>query len=426
MMAPGFPEAACDARLLWSIAAALAVSGCGRIGYDHNDGYWDSRRDAGFTGDGASSADADPLAPDANPLNPTNMVLAAGWNHTCAAIDGQVRCWGAGLSGQLGDGNLQSSQVPVPVSIPGTVTALTASRQHTCAIADGDAYCWGLGIHGKLGNGDEMDRPTPAPVVGLPAGQVTDIDANRFGTCAVAGGEVYCWGTNSQGQCGVNSAQSPILSPAKVANLPSPVQDLTSADDHGCAIAGSTGYCWGNGNKDELGTGGSPGWRNDPVTVVASPSQLSTGIVHSCGIVAGAVSCWGQGGNGELGNGQLNNSATAVAVQNLDQGVTKIYASSGKIMTDDIDSTCAIQDGNVLCWGRNDNGQLGDQTQVNRAAPVAVQGLDGAASELSGGLGHFCALVFPDKIQCWGLNANGQLGNGSNTSSLTPVTVTNW
>jgi alpha-tubulin suppressor-like RCC1 family protein len=94
---------------------------------------------------------------------------------------------------------------------------------------------------------------------------------------------------------------------------------------------------------------------------------------------------------------------------------------------------CALlSDGTVKCWGRNDVGQLGNGTTIPDAGassgsptPVAVSGLDHVVSLISGSSAHHtCAVLDSGTVECWGLNTSGQLGDGTTTSSSTPVTVT--
>ncbi|MCB0977911.1 MAG: hypothetical protein KDB02_10680 [Acidimicrobiales bacterium] len=85
--------------------------------------------------------------------------------------------------------------------------------------------------------------------------------------------------------------------------------------------------------------------------------------------------------------------------------------------------TCALrQDASIVCWGSNFNGELGDGTETGSTTPVQVDGL-APASAVSAGGGHTCAVLVDTTVRCWGDNREGQLGNGTTDDSATPVTV---
>ena len=130
---------------------------------------------------------------------------------------------------------------------------------------------------------------------------------------------------------------------------------------------------------------------------------------------AGAVKCWGQNGMGQVGNGTTAVSPspyTAIA-----SGVTSLGSSSY--------SNCAVTSGGVVkCWGWNTYGQLGDGTTTTRTTPTTVSGLPSGVTKVDIGESHACALTSGGAVWCWGRNANGALGNGTTTSSFTPVQVT--
>ena len=138
------------------------------------------------------------------------IAIASGDEFACGLIaDGTVRCFGANQHGQLGDGTTIDRVGAVPVlGIEGAV-AIGAGPDHACAVMDtGDLYCWGYDEAGQLGGPrpGAYSQPVPQLVEGI-AG-VTAVDGGDGFTCAIASGEVSCWGANSDGQLGDRTQKS--------------------------------------------------------------------------------------------------------------------------------------------------------------------------------------------------------------------------
>jgi cysteine-rich repeat protein len=157
------------------------------------------------------------LAREAGDVNVggTVLELTAGWNHTCARLEGgAVRCWGYNASGQLGYGDTITrgdDEFPATggdVDVGGLVVELTAGEAHTCArLEGGTVRCWGSGGSGRLGYGDVVTRgndeyPWEAGDVDV-GGPVLELDAGQAHTCArLESGRVRCWGEGSHGRLG--------------------------------------------------------------------------------------------------------------------------------------------------------------------------------------------------------------------------------
>jgi alpha-tubulin suppressor-like RCC1 family protein len=73
----------------------------------------------------------------------------------------------------------------------------------------------------------------------------------------------------------------------------------------------------------------------------------------------------------------------------------------------------AISQGQVLCWGANSFGQLGNGSAEDQSQPVQVQGLPGTPTYLAAGAVHACALISSAQAYRWGYNFQGQLGGGT-------------
>src|SRR5439155_13555994 len=150
---------------------------------------------------------------------------------------------------------------------------------------------------------------------------------------------------------------------------------------------------------------------------------IAAGGYHTCALFPnGTVKCWGRNDQGQLGDGTTQSSSTPVQVGGSGTPLGGAIAITGGFY-----HTCAIlqPDGTVQCWGQNDNGQLGDgSTLPGRSSnpPARVSGLSGVLS-VTGGFRHTCALLGDHTVWCWGLNDSGQLGDGTTTSSSTPLQV---
>jgi len=158
--------------------------------------------------------------------NATFRFVTSGSIHSCGiATNGHTLCWGANYSGQLGDGT-QARRLGPTEAAPGlTFASLHAERAnsiftHTCGVtASGEAYCWGWNSKTQLGAGGSADACTnnggistfvcsytPVRVTGLSG--VSSIDAGLEHTCALSGGQIYCWGDNTYGELGDGTGES--------------------------------------------------------------------------------------------------------------------------------------------------------------------------------------------------------------------------
>ena len=150
-------------------------------------------------------------------------------------------------------------------------------------------------------------------------------------------------------------------------------------------------------------------------------TQVAAGLDHTCVLTAGgAVACWGNNGNGQVGNSNTGNNLTSGPVVGLNRGIAHITAGGHH--------TCALTSTSaVLCWGRNANGEVGDGTTVDKLVPMTVNDTGGPGLndivDISAGQYHTCALTTAGTVKCWGLNADGELGDGSHTSKTKAVSV---
>jgi alpha-tubulin suppressor-like RCC1 family protein len=344
---------------------------------------------------------------------------------------GSAWAWGYNAYGQLGNGTTTNSLTPVQVSLPSgtTVTAIAGGGNHSLALTStGQVLAWGYNVHGQLGNGTTTNSSTPVAVSLPPFGiTVTAIAGGLTHSLArTSTGQVLAWGYNVHGQLGNGTTTITgcfcISTPVAV-SLPSGTTVTAIAGGGSVSLAlTSTGQvlAWGDNQLGQLGNGSFPD-SNIPVAV-SLPSgttviAIAGGGVHDLALTStGQVLAWGFNGDGELGNGSFNDSRIPVAVS-LPSGttVTAIAGGSGH-------SLALTSTGQVLAWGLNDSGQLGNGTTTLSGTPVAVSLPSGTTvTAIAAGSSHSLALTSSGQVLAWGYNNEGELGNGTTTTTSTPV-----
>ena len=365
------------------------------------------------------------LSMDTNSLASGMGRLSSAHNHTCLTTEiGELRCWGDNaIMTNFG----YDSTIPTTISISDDenfVSSITTSELHDCAmLSNGIVKCWGEGDYGRLGNGAYTDyAPDNAVDVGLPThlSALAITSGNSHGCAITDIGVIWCWGNNHAGQLGTGSSVSESAhNPASVdLSLGRTAKSVSAGDDFTCAVLDNGSIsCWGNNMQGQLGDGNTTN-QTSPVFVQMSAGNnavaISSGTSHSCSIISdGRVICWGRNNVGQLGDNSLIDRRTPVFVQ-LPASRSAVMISAGATQT------CAVlDDGSLFCWGLNANGQLGDGTTTFSSTPVSANLPNGRTAVLvATGFAHTCALMDNSELHCWGLNDNGQLGDGSTTNSV--------
>ena len=245
-------------------------------------------------------------------------VISSSVGFACAVTSrAEAWCWGAGPSGELGDGALHPSAVSA-VRVSGLVyaTTITTGELFACAIDTHETeavWCWGDGSLGTLGNGATGDSSVPVPIV--LARPVLAIASGDRHACALArDGSVWCWGQNLRGQLGVPPVSDFTSTPREVVGM-GPVVALAAAGQSTCALsAAGERWCWGANDAGQLGDGTRVD-RAMPTLVEIGVRRLWLGPQHGCAeTTEGTLRCWGENGDGRLGDGTTTDSLVPVVV----------------------------------------------------------------------------------------------------------------
>ena len=255
-----------------------------------------------------------------------------------------------------------------------------------------------------------------------PTGMVASITAATVHTCATdEDGAAWCWGQNGAGQLG-NGTTTDSLTAVAVDGMTSAMRVAAGAYDTCALLSGGTVECWGENWSGQLGTGNeTPSTVPRPVGGLTKATSIAAGIAHTCAVLTtGTVKCWGSDSSGELG---AEHVPTRLGFPESDVPIEVTGISTAVSISSASADTCAVLSGGTIdCWGENANGQLGDGTTATRFTPVQVTGITNAVA-VSAGDSHTCALLADGTVRCWGSNQGGQLGDGTTTASSTPVTV---
>ena len=341
-------------------------------------------------------------------------------------------CWGENREGELGTGVTDDAAHPLPEAVVGglalaSVGAASASPgpYHTCGLTTGgDGYCWGDNSRGALGDGSLTLQAAPVLVAGGLTFQ--SITTGGLHSCGVTtGGDAYCWGANDRGEIG-NGTTTDQPQPALVSGGHS-FASVSAGTFFTCGVT-TTGdaYCWGRNSFGQLGNGSSDeNSHSVPGLVLGGHTfaTVSTGVSHACGVTAaGDAYCWGSNAGGALGN------PTAPGCQGSSPCTTPVLVAGGLTFASISAGrhTCGIISSDVAyCWGLNQNGEIGDGSTTSRATPTAVAGGLTFTAVSAGGF-HTCGMATDGIAYCWGANSSGQLGSDTLGSNRTTPTRVRW
>lgn len=371
--------------------------------------------------------------------------VSASETHACAVSEGRGYCWGNDEQGQLGlGGNVAAAP---PSALEGRWLSIVTGQAHSCGLTTADeVYCWGDNQRGQLGQGDRVSRPVP---VRVPLAAPARVLASGFGhACALLDdGSLWCWGDGYEGQLGqddlfVRSADDeeqsrdmdrlePVLVPAALDDAGQAIawRDVDTGEGHSCAIAVDGAlWCWGRNSQRQLGAESDGEQSRIPLRVGDEHDWQSVDAAqnYTCALRSdGSLWCFGYN-MGTLSNAG-NPFGLVLESRQLDEP-TRVNDSLWGSVSTNMFHTCAIggESGQLWCWGRNIEGQLGlDPDTIVELPDILIEPrfvTDGVA-HVSAGTFSTCLVTSDATIRCAGKNDAGQLGGGDDSAEFEFVDV---
>ncbi len=295
---------------------------------------------------------------------------------------------------------------------------------------DGTVWSWGMDSAGETAHAAGASDTKPAQIPALR--DVVEVSAQGRHACALhTTGDVDCWGENEDGELGTGAPlKATHVPPTRVADIDD-VIDVAVGREITCAVRrDGTVWCWGGNTFGRLGRG-TDDFGAHPKPARAGDIRDAESVSIDCYTVcarlrSGRVRCWGINQFGQVGIHASLAPTWPVAFGSVDSA-TDIALGSG--------ATCAVlADGTLRCSGYDQYGQLGPtkETCKNglvfididkcRSTPTPVAGVSDVVA-VALGSHHACALQRSREVVCWGANDKGQLGDATLASSVTPVKV---
>lgn len=364
------------------------------------------------------------------------------WNVSTSSTKG----WGYNNGYQVGNGSTSNITTPVTVNFgtgryPKSIVANYNGTSMYAILDNGTVASWGANGNGQLGTGNTVTQTTPT-VINVGGKTVKQIFTGSKSACAVTTDALlYCWGRNDYGELalGTGTVGTTVSTPTQV-NLGTgrTVYEAKMADTVGigmdmlCVILDNYALnCAGYNVNGQLGDATTTNKHvltsislGSGVTAKKIYFLIATSVDGSIGTCVidnnNGLKCWGNNTYGKLGVGDTSYKYLPVSV-NVGSGLTvkKLINSSTRY------TVCAIlSDDSLKCWGENAGGQVGDNTYVNRSAPVSVMvGVGRFVKNVFQFNNSWYAILDNNTLVSWGFNYRGQLGVGNTVDQITPQAV---
>ncbi|MCO4760837.1 MAG: hypothetical protein KC502_04995 [Myxococcales bacterium] len=330
--------------------------------------------------------------------------------HYCAITwNGHVACWGRNNAKQV-DGSAAAT-ISLPRYYPGLsdVTKVAVCPSHTCALTKaGEVWCWGDNYYGQSLPGKPKSVPQVLkPTKTLAFGKAKDISCGTGFTCVVGtDSKVRCVGSGTSGQLGDGLSQTSTSSTLRVVKGLSKVTKVFSAYQRTCALDGGEVWCWGRGARYTITT--------NSYSTVAAPVRISTPVKVATELGGGRhvncvgnksqFGCWGYNSEGQLG---LDKKSSAQATWAAPLGVTGVLQMLGS-------NTVMLLDRAGRSWsagsGNYTYGTL--MRKVNDIYRFQRTEVSEVATDIATSRYVSCVLTAAGQVWCGGRNSYGELGTG--------------
>ncbi|MFH1227252.1 MAG: fibronectin type III domain-containing protein, partial [Planctomycetota bacterium] len=341
--------------------------------------------------------------------------ISAGSYHTVALkTDGSLWAWGGNDYGQLGDGTTTQRNTPTRIGTDTNWLAISAGAWHTVALkTDGSIWAWGENNAGQLGDGTTANKNIPTRI-GTGTTWLAITAGNGHTNALKTDGTLWAWGRNADGQLGDGTTTDrwiPTLIGTDTSWL------VVAAGWPTIALkTGGTLYAWGYNGDGELGDGTNI-CRNTPTLIsTTSWSAIDCGNGHTIALRTDG-SLWACGRNlyCQLGDGTATDRWTPTLI-----GTDTNWLA---IAVGDWHTVALKTDGSLWAWGLNNAGQLGDgEAPIQKNTPTHI-GTNTDWSAIAAGALHTVALKTDGSLWVWGRNLEGQLGDGTAATRVTPTQV---
>ena len=387
------------------------------LAIDKNGRAWSwGLNNVGTLGDNTTTSRRTPVSVAGT--NKTFCEISAADQHSLA-IDVHGQCWAWGTNGYGKTGlNTVVGSVRTPTQVCGghTFCKISAGAQHSLGLDyNGQLWAWGGNYRGELGtDGTIGNYVTPLAVCGphtfckISAGYNTSLAIDNNGV-------LWGWGQYLYGQLDNNLIY---ITPISIAGNAKTFCKITSYGSFILAYDNTNlTWGWGLNNLGQLATNNYTCYET-PVTIYSNYSfnELSAGLTHGAGTDSlGRAFTWGNNNRGQIGDNTTSVRRTPVRVCGT-QSFCKI--SAGNSYTVAIDNN-----GLTWGWGYNNYGQLGDNTIISKRTPVSILGTTKTFCKIAAGNTHTLAIDYNGRAWGWGFNSSRQLGDTTNVSKRTPVSV---